>query len=353
MLLCDKKNEHKNLNNKKKIISLKDNNGKILSIVSKPSTYKYKNFQPVFLDYKVYNKNYIIGNKGKKISKRKNAQKAIQKKVKTKKIIFSSKIYSLIHIDAKNSRYTKPPKSDFLLDNYDYETVIKYDNRDFWRILYISILEKEYIINIILFKTPMDIRVLRICLFIFNYSSDLAFNTIFYNNQNISDKYHYKGDILFLFTVINNLLESAITTGVGIVLVNVFQHMIDSRRNFEEIFRAEERNMRNNKNYKVSKEKKLEIFDKIKKLSCKLKCKIIIFIICEFSLMIFFYYFVTSFCDVYKETQITWLYDFLTSFIISLIGEFLLAFVIAIFYTLSIRYKIKFIYNIALFFYHL
>jgi DNA mismatch repair ATPase MutL len=185
--------------------------------------------------------------KGKKILNRKNAQKAKKKKEKTKKIFFSSKIYSLIHIDAKNSRYIKPPNSDFLLDNYDYETAIKYDNRDFWRIFYISILEKEYIINIILFKTPMDIRALRICLFIFNYSSDLAFNTIFYNNQNISDKYHYKGDNLFLFAVINNLLESAITTGVGIVLVIVFQHMIDSRRNFEEIFRAEEKKMRNNK----------------------------------------------------------------------------------------------------------
>ena len=43
-------------------------------------------------------------------------------KEKRKKNFFSSKIYSLIHIEGKNSYNTKPPKSDFLLDNYHYET---------------------------------------------------------------------------------------------------------------------------------------------------------------------------------------------------------------------------------------
>ena len=41
---------------------------------------------------------------------------------KKKKNFFSSKIYSLIHIEGKNSYNTKPLKSDFLLDNYHYET---------------------------------------------------------------------------------------------------------------------------------------------------------------------------------------------------------------------------------------
>ena len=69
--------------------------------------------------------------------------------------------------------------------------------------------------------------------------------------------------------------------------------------------------------------------------------------------MIFFYYFVTAFCDVYKETQITWIYDFLVTLILPFVGELFIAFIISTFYIFSIRYKIKFIYNIVLFFYHL
>ena len=114
------------------------------------------------------------------------------KKNKQNEIILSPKYYSLIQIDANNSTNNKPQSSDFLLDNYDYETAILYDKRNFFRIFYICLLAKENIINIIIFKTPLDLRSLRICLFIFSNSCDLAFNTIFYSNQNISEKYHYE-----------------------------------------------------------------------------------------------------------------------------------------------------------------
>ena len=191
------------------------------------------------------------------------------------------------------------------------------------------------------------------CLFIFSYSCDLAFNTIFYSNEKISDKYHYKGDNLFLFTIINNLIISIISTIIGLVLVNIFQHMIDSRGDYEDIFRNEEKKMREDKNYKVSQERKFEIMHKIREISLKLKRKIVLFIIIEFSIMLFFYYFVTAFCEVYKETQISWLTDFFSSFLISLISEISGALIIAIFYILSIRYKLKFLYSIALFFYNM
>ena len=49
-----------------------------------------------------------------------------------------------------------PINSDFILDNYNYEIAIKYDNRIFWRLFYICVLAKENIINIIFFKIPLD-----------------------------------------------------------------------------------------------------------------------------------------------------------------------------------------------------
>ena len=111
--------------------------------------------------------------------------------------------------------------------------------------------------------------------------------------------------------------------------------------------------MKINKDYKINKQAKLKIIDKIRKLSQKLKIKIIIFIIFEFLFMLFFYYFVTAFCEVYKNTQISWLYDFFISFAISIIVEIIFAFMIALFYFLSIKYRIKIIYTITLFLYSL
>ena len=329
----------------------------------KRKTKKFKSLQhpPVLLvDYKVVNKN-IITMKGRN-NLNTTTKKALpkihdlktKKESKGKKIKLSSKIYALIQIDANNGGYkTKPTNSDFLLDNYDYDIAIKYDNRKFWRLFYICVLAKENIINIFFFKTPLDIQPLRFCLFIFCYSCDLAFNTIFYTKQNISDKYHYQGDNLFLFTMVNNLLQIVISSLVGLILVNVFQHMIDSRGHYENIFKDEENKMRRNRNYKVTKETKLQISEKIKKISSRLRIKIIFFIIFEFSIMLFFYYFVTAFCEVYKKTQSSWLYDFFTGFIISFAAEFGCCLLITIGYLISIRYKIKFVYNLSLFFYNL
>ena len=313
--------------------------------------------QPALIfNYKVLNQNCINinGNNKRNSNQLKDRNMKKSKELKTNKIILSPKNYSLIQIDANNYDYkTKPINSDFLLDYLDYDTAIKYDKRSFFRIFYICILAKENVINIIFFKTPLDIYSLRVCLFIFNISCDLAFNTIFYTNQNISDKYHYHGKNLFLFTLVNNILQTILSLVVGLILVNIFQYMIDSRGNFEEIFRDEEKKLRKNKKYIVSKQKKLEILQKILKISSQLKCKAIFFIIFEIILMLYFYYFVTAFCEVYKKIQKSWLYEFIISFFLSLSGEIIFAFLLAILYVLSIKYKSKFIYNIVIFFYNI
>ena len=305
---------------------------------------------PVLLvQYKVLNNNITLQRNNEHVSTQKGDKNDKKTKLKS-----SSNIYSLIQMDANDRSYISKPKNlNFILDYYDYEMAVKYDKRKFWKLLYICILAKENIINIIFFKTPLDLNPLRACLFIFSYSCDLAFNTIFYSKQNISDKYHYKGDNLLLFTMVNNLLQTLISLVVGLILVNVFQHMIDSRNKFEDIFKEEEQKMRKNENYIVTKENKLKIVEKIRKLSGCLRYKIVLFIILEFSIMLFFYYFVTAFCEVYKKTQNSWLYDFFTGFLISIGGEIAGAFLIAIFYIISLRYKIKFVYNMALFFYNL
>ena len=309
----------------------------------------------LLLNYTVLNKHYINTQKEKTIQNtKKNCSKInLKEKIKQNKITFSPKIYFLIQIDANNQTNIEPPNSNSILDNYEYETAIKYEKRNFFRIFYICLISKQSIINLILFKNPLNLQMLKICLFIFNYSCDLAFNTIFYSNQNISDKYHYEGDNLIYFTFVNNIVQSVTSSMVSFILINLFQYFIDSRGNFENIFRKEEKKMRKNRKYKVSKEKKSIILKKIRKTYVKLKYKIIIFLISEFFLMLFFCYFVTAFCEVYKQTQLSWLSDFFASFLISFSTEVCIALILAIFYILSLRYKLKLLYKIVLFAYNL
>ena len=197
----------------------------------------------------------------------------------------------------------------------------------------------------------MNLKILHFSLFLFLFSCDLAFNSIFYSNKNISDKYHYKGENVYYFTMVNNIIETLSSTLVSLVIVNSFQYLIDSRGKYENIFREEENKMRKNRKYKVSRKTKIEILKKVNDISKKLKIKIMIYFICEFSLILFFYYFVTAFCEVYKKTQINWIIDFLLSYIISFATEIFFAWILAVFYILSIRYKLKYVYEIVLIIY--
>ena len=60
-----------------------------------------------------------------------------------------------------------------------------------------------------------------------------------------------------------------------------------------------------------------------------------------------------AFCGVYKKTQMSWLSDCGVSFLISIPLELLISLILTVLYKISLRYKLKFIYNIVLFFYSL
>ena len=259
--------------------------------------------------------------------------------------------YFLIKIDANNiSGNDKPEESDYTLNNYEYETAIVYENRSFWRILYIIFLAKDNLLNTFILESPLESKPLRICLFIFTYASDLALNSLFYFSDNISDKYHYSGKYLFWFTLFNNMIISVISTLLSIILGIILSSLANSKSSLEKQFKKEEEKLIENPNYVVSAERKSEIIKSItKSLKC-LKIKMILFIIIDFLILLFFYYFATAFCSVYQGTQTSWITDAIVSFIISFPIEFTIALVITIFYKISIKYKIKWLYKISMIF---
>ena len=283
-----------------------------------------------------------------KLTKPKNSDNIIREKKNNNK-----NTYYLIQINANNSLNNEPPDSNIILDNYSYEEAIKYEKRSFFSIFYIVLIAKENILNIILLNCPLELTSLRICIIIFIYSCDLSLNTLFYFNENISERYHYNGNNLFLFTLLNNMSISFISTFLSLSFVVFLEYLTNSKENVEELFRTEEKKMRADSHYIVRKRKRKEILTTTFEINKKLKKKIIIFIVIELLMMIFFYYFVTAFCEVYKETQISWITDSFVSFIISFLVEFGLSLIISILYIISIKLKIKRLYKIVMFFYHL
>ena len=183
------------------------------------------------------------------------------------------------------------------------------------------------------------------------YMCDLAFNALFYFNQNISDKYHYKGDNLFLFTIANNFIISFISTLSTFILVYSFNFLINSKDKLMNIFQKSENNLKNDNKFIIKSKRK--IYEELNIVFKILKIKIAIYIILEFLIFLFFFYYIIAFCEVYKETQIDWIIDATISSFLSILEELFISLIIAILYKISITYKLKILYNLVLFIYGL
>ena len=172
-------------------------------------------------------------------------------------------------------------------------------------------------------------------------------------NINISEKYHYEGDNLYLFILVNNIVISIFSTLLYYLLGQFLYFLTNSTDSIVNIFRREEKLLRKNKNYKVSKKQKKIIFKNVLEQFKKLKTKLIFYIIIELLLILFFFYFVTAFCEVYRNTQASWVFDSALSFLLSILLELSISLFISSLYLTSVKYQIKFIYNIVLFIYRL
>ena len=228
------------------------------------------------------------------------------------------------------------------------QLAIEYDKRDYLRLIYICLLSKDNILNTFYFNSPLEIQSLRLTLFILSYSCDFALNALFYFNQNISDKYHYDGDSLYLFIFVNNLLITIFSAIFSYSIIKILSRLTNSKESIEVLFRKEEELMRKNKKYRVNNNKKKIINRYILKIFKCLKFKIVCYIIIEFLIMLFFFYFITAFCEVYKETQYSWLYDSFTSFLFSFPLELIISFIITILYKNAIQIKNECLYNVSI-----
>ena len=174
-----------NSNIKTKFIKRKSNVTLNLTNVydNKINIVNYKNSNNNLVDSQKHT--FKVSNESNNIFERGNKRTKTLTGIKNKKKLNTNIIepnfpgfYNLIQIDANNSLKDEPPESKYILDNYDYDTALKYEKRSIGRIYYICLLSKANILNTFYFKSNLEIQTIRLSLFIFNYSCDCCLNAL-------------------------------------------------------------------------------------------------------------------------------------------------------------------------------
>ena len=247
-------------------------------------------------------------------------------------------------------KYNYINNSKYNLEIYSFENALLYDIRKLCQLYYICLLSQERFLNTFCLKSPLEIKSLRISLFIFKYSCDFALNSIFYSNEKISDKYHYNGNKLRLFVLVNNITISIFSTIVSVIIIKFLYILTHSKSGINTIFN-EIKDKSNKNELKYKKDNNNIYIERIYKVCNILKIKIVCYIVIEFLILLFFFYYVTGFCIVYQKTQIDWIFDSITSILLSILFKLLLSFFIAILYIISLKCKSKLLFKISLFLY--
>jgi hypothetical protein len=228
-----------------------------------------------------------------------------EKKLKRKKSIGKKETIHINDVDKVNEKNEMYYMNDYELNSLKYDLVLQYDKRNYWE-YYISLIKtKELIVFTFFTNTDYNSRMLKIILFLLSFTLFYTVNALFFNDSTMHQIYEDEGEFNFIYQIPQILYSTIISTVIKVIIS--FLSLTES--NLAKI--------------KSLKTKKLALEELNKILKCISK-KCIIFFSLSFLLLIIFWYYLASFCAVYKNTQVYLIKDTLISFSTSLLYPFVI-----------------------------
>ena len=223
-----------------------------------------------------------------------------------------------------NKKLLKSKKINFNdteMNSFSYQQALKYDNRTYLN-YYFSLLKSK---NLLIFSfypnNDYNSTIIKIDLFFFCFALQYTVNALFFNDSTMHKIYEDNG-IFNLVYQINQIIYSTI---ISIIITQLVKFLCLTEKNVIK--------MKNEKNDDL--DKVIEQF---------LKCLIIKFVLfysISFIFLVLFWYYLSCFCAVYKNTQIYLIKDTLISFGLSLVYPLIINLIPGIFRISSLKKKDK------------
>ena len=198
-------------------------------------------------------------------------------------------------LKSKKSSLSIEELNDYEMNSLEYEKAVELDKRSYFQ-YYISLIKKNHLILLTFIPTnDYNLMSLKICLFIVSFSLFISVNALFFNDDTIHSVYKNNGGYIILYQLPHILYSSIIPSIINVIL---------------KLLSLSEKDI-----IKIKEETDLKKAVKnSKKVEKCIKIKFIIFFIFSLLLMLFFWYFISSFCAVYNNTQIALIKDSMISF---------------------------------------
>ena len=259
--------------------------------------------------------NLIFNSSAFKLEKNKGIVKASLNN-KINKIEIEKK--NIIALNKKKDEHKEEQKkedfsiyNDYELNTFSYKDVSIKDKRTFFQLLISLIKTKHLIIFTFYQKNDYNSQIMKICLFFFSFALYYIINALFFNDETMHKIYEDEGIFNFIYFIPQIIYSTIISSIINILI----KELSLSEKNI----------------VKLKQEKDYEKLNKLVPKTIKyLIAKFILFFFFSFLFLAFFWYYISCFGAVYKNTQIILLKDTLISFAISLIYPLIFYLLIAL-----------------------
>ena len=188
-------------------------------------------------------------------------------------------------------------------NNLEYKSALKYDKRTYIQ-FYLSLLKTKHIfIFSFFYNEDYNSKIIKIDLFFINFAIYYAVNAFFFNDNTMHKIYEDEGSFNFIYQLPQIIYSSLISAVLNVLL----KLLALSEGNIIE--------------YKKNK-KKDELDKRTIDLKNKLNMKFFLYFITSFLFLLLFWYYLSMFCAIYRNTQYHLIKDTLISFGLSLIYPF-------------------------------
>ena len=210
--------------------------------------------------------------------------------------------FQKIIVDDKKNFLTKSFNAQEL-NSLSYDMALKYDNRTYCQYYWSLLKKKQLILFAFSITNDYNLNTIKISLFIISFSLYFTINGFFFTDDTMHKVYEDKGKFNLFYHLPQILYSTLISSLINIILkiLSLSEKDIISIKEQNDIAKARE---------------------KAKIIELCIKIKFSIFFVLAILFMIFFWYFISCFCAVYKNTQIILIKDTLISFGLSMIYPF-------------------------------
>jgi hypothetical protein len=212
--------------------------------------------------------------------------------------------------------------NDSELNVLEYKEALKYDDRNYFQ-YYFSLLKTKHLIIKIISKVDYNSQIIKTFLAFFTFSLDFTVNTLFFNDDTMHKILEDGGEFNFIY----QLPQIIYSTIISIIIDSILTFLALSEENVLSV--KHEKVLRN-------------VARKAKDTIRALQIKFINFFILSFIFFMGFWYYVSCFCAVYKNTQYHLIKDTLISFGSSLLTPLGVSLAPGIFRIPSLKGKILF-----------